>query len=473
MDIQMEVMTGYNSELEYTILIPLPRLAKYDTLKRKKNMKGAKDPEKSQKASEHFQKVVEDPEKSQKVSEHFQKVAEEPESCRKFLNSFRKCLSVSRKLQKSCKRSEKVVESKVNKERERFRPYSSRRKGRNGNITLINASDARSVRSTPSLRGNNVLLRRSPTRTISENLNRQRGTQGQHPSIQQLHEEDIANRGELERENKRLKVALEKRKELEEEAIPHSESNRSNHHSHRERNDPRKGDEVLDGRRLSQSDARRSEDVRNVYQSRDHRDDDYYDRYVPDDDHYYTAEQDRRTRSSRKKHIQRDDHINDDHSKRSRRDKDLSKRRKESDRNERIRRETEGDSVRGEELSKRRLSEMIGELLAQKKSKDEEQQILSMKKSMDSPFVEKIRRYRPPSNFNHPQFKEFFDGHNGNPVEHVQRCQASMSLWSFSDELLCRTFPMTLTESLAKVFLILIGGFVRKLMKLERWTRDS
>ncbi|XP_026451124.1 pre-mRNA-splicing factor CWC22 homolog [Papaver somniferum] len=172
------------------------------------------------------------------------------------------------------------------------------------------------------------------------------------------------------KENKRLKVALEKRKELEEKAIPHSESNRSNRRSHRERYDPRKGDEVLDGRRLSQSDARRSEDVRNVYQSRVHHDDDYYDRYVLDDDHYYTAEQDRRTRSSRKKHRQRDDHINDDHSKRSRRDKDLSKRRKESDRNERIRREIEGDSVRGEELSKRRLSEMIGEMLAQKQSKD-------------------------------------------------------------------------------------------------------
>ncbi|XP_026378457.1 nuclear speckle splicing regulatory protein 1-like [Papaver somniferum] len=169
---------------------------------------------------------------------------------------------------------------------------------------------------------------------------------------------------ELERENKRLKVALEKRKELEEATIPHSESDRSNHRAHRERYDPRRGDEVLDDRRLSRSDARRSEDVRNVYQSRDHHDDDYYDRYVPDDDHYYTAEQDRRTRSSRKKHRQRDDHINDDHSKRSRRDKDLSKRRKESVRNERIHRETEGNSVRGEELSKTRLSEMIGEMLS-------------------------------------------------------------------------------------------------------------
>ncbi|XP_026398488.1 uncharacterized protein LOC113294308 [Papaver somniferum] len=88
---------------------------------------------------------------------------------------------------------------------------------------------------------------------------------------------------------------------------------------------------------------------------------------------------------------------------------------------------------------------MIGELLAQKQSKDEEKQILSMKKSMDSPFVEKIRRYRPPSNLNQPQFKEFSDGRNGNPVEHVQRFQASMSLWIFSDELLCGTFPMTLT----------------------------
>ncbi|XP_026398489.1 nuclear speckle splicing regulatory protein 1-like [Papaver somniferum] len=160
---------------------------------------------------------------------------------------------------------------------------------------------------------------------------------------------------ELERENKRLKVALEKRKELEEEAIPHSEINRSNRRAIRERYDPRRGDEVLNDRRLSQNDARRSEDVRNVYQSRDHHDDDYYDRYVQYDDHYYTAEQDRRTRSSRKKHRQRDDHINDDHSKRSRRDKDLSKRRKESDKNERIRRETEGDSVRGKNSTKEGL----------------------------------------------------------------------------------------------------------------------
>ncbi|XP_026378372.1 uncharacterized protein LOC113272790 [Papaver somniferum] len=68
-----------------------------------------------------------------------------------------------------------------------------------------------------------------------------------------------------------------------------------------------------------------------------------------------------------------------------------------------------------------------------------------MKKSMDSPFVGKIRRFLPPSNFSQPQFKEFFDGNNGNPVEHVQRFQASMSLWGYSDELICRTFPMTLT----------------------------
>ncbi|XP_026436938.1 uncharacterized protein LOC113334930 [Papaver somniferum] len=71
-----------------------------------------------------------------------------------------------------------------------------------------------------------------------------------------------------------------------------------------------------------------------------------------------------------------------------------------------------------------------------------------MKKSMDSPFVGKIRRFRPPSssNFNQPQFKEFFDGCNGNLAEHVQRFQASMSLWSYIDELLCGTFPLTLTE---------------------------
>ncbi|XP_026383294.1 uncharacterized protein LOC113278752 [Papaver somniferum] len=61
---------------------------------------------------------------------------------------------------------------------------------------------------------------------------------------------------------------------------------------------------------------------------------------------------------------------------------------------------------------------MIDELLMQNQSRVEEQQILSMKKSMDSTFVWKIRRFRPPSNFIQPQFKDFFDVKNGNPVEH-------------------------------------------------------
>ncbi|XP_026384193.1 uncharacterized protein LOC113279503 [Papaver somniferum] len=110
---------------------------------------------------------------------------------------------------------------------------------------------------------------------------------------------------------------------------------------------------------------------------------------------------------------------------------------------------------------------MIGELLAQKKSNDEEQQILSMKKSMDSPFVEKIRRFRPPSNFNQPQFKEFFEGRSGNPVEHIQQFQASMSLWSFSDELLCRTFPMTLTGKALTWFSQLESNSIRSFRMLS------
>ncbi|XP_026420032.1 uncharacterized protein LOC113316012 [Papaver somniferum] len=88
---------------------------------------------------------------------------------------------------------------------------------------------------------------------------------------------------------------------------------------------------------------------------------------------------------------------------------------------------------------------MIEEVLSQKQSKDERQQILTMKSSMDSPFFDKIKRFRPPINFVQPQFKEFFDGKNGDPIEHVQHFQASMSLWGYSDELLCRTFPITLT----------------------------
>ncbi|XP_026378466.1 uncharacterized protein LOC113272891 [Papaver somniferum] len=90
---------------------------------------------------------------------------------------------------------------------------------------------------------------------------------------------------------------------------------------------------------------------------------------------------------------------------------------------------------------------MIEEALSHKQSQDERQQILSMKRSIDSPFTNRIKQFRPPLNFILPQFKEFFDGRNGDPVEHVQHFQASMSLWGFSDELLCRTFPMTLNDA--------------------------
>ncbi|XP_026452007.1 uncharacterized protein LOC113352399 [Papaver somniferum] len=88
---------------------------------------------------------------------------------------------------------------------------------------------------------------------------------------------------------------------------------------------------------------------------------------------------------------------------------------------------------------------MIKKVIAQKQSREEMIQVLAMKRSMDSTFVEKIRRFPPPSNFVQPQFNDLFDGKSDDPVEHVQPFQASMSLWGYSDELLCRTFPVTLT----------------------------
>ncbi|XP_026459172.1 uncharacterized protein LOC113359810 [Papaver somniferum] len=88
---------------------------------------------------------------------------------------------------------------------------------------------------------------------------------------------------------------------------------------------------------------------------------------------------------------------------------------------------------------------MIEQVLAQKQCREERLQVLAMKRSMDSPFVNEIRRFRPPANFVHPQFKELLDGKNGNPVEYFQHFQVLMSLWGYIDELLCRTFPVTLT----------------------------
>ncbi|XP_026378472.1 uncharacterized protein LOC113272899 [Papaver somniferum] len=88
---------------------------------------------------------------------------------------------------------------------------------------------------------------------------------------------------------------------------------------------------------------------------------------------------------------------------------------------------------------------MIEQVLAQKQSREERLQVLAMKRSMDSPFVEEIRRFRPPANFVQPQFKELFDGKSSDTMEYVQHFQASMSLPGYNDELLCRTFPVTLT----------------------------
>ncbi|XP_026399908.1 uncharacterized protein LOC113295797 [Papaver somniferum] len=63
---------------------------------------------------------------------------------------------------------------------------------------------------------------------------------------------------------------------------------------------------------------------------------------------------------------------------------------------------------------------MIEQVLAQKQSREERLQVLAMKRSMDSPFVEEIRQFRPPANFVQPQFKELFDGKSDDPVEHLE-----------------------------------------------------
>ncbi|KAI3932573.1 hypothetical protein MKW98_012544 [Papaver atlanticum] len=224
---------------------------------------------------------------------------------------------------------------------------------------------------------------------------------------------------ELEMENKRLMITLEKRKELEEVDASRSERNMTNCRTRQERDTTLESNEILEGRRIVRNDGRRVEGAISDHQhSRDPHNNGYYDRYVPNDGHYHGQD---------------------------RRERDRPEKRTEPLRNERILRETEADFPRDEELSRRKLNEMIEKVLAHKQSKDKRQQILTMKTSMDSPFVDKIKHFRPPLNFIQPQFKEFFDGKSGDPVEHVQHFQASMSLWGYSDELLCRTFPITLT----------------------------
>ncbi|XP_026410839.1 uncharacterized protein LOC113306067 [Papaver somniferum] len=284
------------------------------------------------------------------------------------------------------------------------------RDGRSASVSsTTSASRSRSEGFVP--RVNYVLVNRSPPPTTSRRGRRQGESSGQHPSNQVLREGDIARRGvrarannppvsqanttpavqtnvpptgnnplvmpidltvrerlqELERENKRLKVSLEKRRELEAPANSRSGSGRTNRH--RGPDSPRRRNEVIDDRWRSS----------------------------PNDDYYYGVERGSQAGTSRRRKGLRIDQTNDGYSKRSRRERDHSKRRTDLVRNERIRKETEDDSEKDEVLSRKKLSAMIDELLTQKQSRDEEQQILSMKKSMDSPFVGKIRRFRPAS----------------------------------------------------------------------------
>ncbi|XP_026378468.1 uncharacterized protein LOC113272893 [Papaver somniferum] len=217
-------------------------------------------------------------------------------------------------------------------------------------------SGARSDRSTPEFIGNNSWGRRSPPRTNSDNVNRlggvrnqlqvgqssnPRAAQANNPQVTQANNLRVTQVNnprvtsidltlresfqELEREYKRLQIALEKRKELEDAAIPHSKNEMSNRHTRRERDIPRRREEVRNEHRPNRSNARRVENARSDYQSGDHRNGSYHDRYIPDDDDYYLIEQDRKARPShrrRDRRRHRDDHINDDHSKRSRRERD-------------------------------------------------------------------------------------------------------------------------------------------------------
>ncbi|XP_026457649.1 uncharacterized protein LOC113358320 [Papaver somniferum] len=244
------------------------------------------------------------------------------------------------------------------------------RDGRSTSVSSsTSASRSRSERTIP--RVNYVLINRSPPPTASRKVRHQGESSGQHPSNQARREEDIASRGvqdrvsnllvgqanaipavqtdipptvqtnlqsvtqvnnpqamqmnappaaqhtqvtpidltvrerlqELERENKRLKVALEKRKEVEEAVIPRSGGERSYHHR-----DPDSPCRWNDHRRRSRSNKRREDNGRDVYQSRNHHNDIYYDRYITNNDHYYAAERGRHDDTSRVKHRQRMDH---------------------------------------------------------------------------------------------------------------------------------------------------------------------
>ncbi|XP_026416256.1 uncharacterized protein LOC113311665 [Papaver somniferum] len=92
------------------------------------------------------------------------------------------------------------------------------------------------------------------------------------------------------------------------------------------------------------------------------------------------------------------------------------------------------------------LCKMIEKVMSKRRSIEEK--IDRLHRIAGVPFKLNIREFRPEMNFQVPKLPEF-DEKTDDPYQHVLHYQTAMTLWQYSDELMCKMFPQSLTGGAA------------------------
>ncbi|XP_026377771.1 uncharacterized protein LOC113272080 [Papaver somniferum] len=87
--------------------------------------------------------------------------------------------------------------------------------------------------------------------------------------------------------------------------------------------------------------------------------------------------------------------------------------------------------------------------MSEKRSREE--RIDKLHRNARAPFKLNIREFLPPMNFQVPKLPEF-DEKTDDPDQHVLHYETAMTLWKFSDELMCKMFPQSLDGGAIKWF---------------------
>ncbi|XP_026449310.1 uncharacterized protein LOC113349551 [Papaver somniferum] len=80
--------------------------------------------------------------------------------------------------------------------------------------------------------------------------------------------------------------------------------------------------------------------------------------------------------------------------------------------------------------------------MSKKRSREKKMDMLH--RAAGAPFKLNIIEFHPPMNFRVPRLPEF-DEKTDDPDQHILYYETAMTLWQFSDELMCKMFPQSLT----------------------------